>query len=164
MAVRAMKEGAVDFLTKPIDENDLLKSIRRPVRQYYVDSREAIERESFAARYGTLTRREREVRALLVRDFLNKQAGFELGITEYTVQVHRAHIMQKMGADSFATLIRLAARFTIEPDTGVEPRVGIKTGTAGIFIDSDELLVFVESLRAFHPFMTDRSSTPFSLH
>jgi FixJ family two-component response regulator len=59
-----------------------------------------------------LTPREREVLALLVRGLLNKQAAFELGITEYTVQIHRAHIMRKMEADSFATLVRLTAKFT----------------------------------------------------
>jgi FixJ family two-component response regulator len=73
----------------------------------------AIEDESFAARYKTLTPRERQVLSLLVRGLLNKQAGFELGITEYTVQIHRAHIMQKMEADSFAGLVRLAAKFAV---------------------------------------------------
>jgi DNA-binding NarL/FixJ family response regulator len=61
--------------------------------------------------YATLTPRKREVLALLVRGLLNKQAGFELGITEYTVQIHRAHIMRKMEADSFATLVKLTAKF-----------------------------------------------------
>jgi FixJ family two-component response regulator len=81
--------------------------------------REATEHEEFAVRYDTLTPREREVLALLVRGLLNKQAGFELGITEYTVQVHRAHIMRKMEARSFATLVRLAARFTVEAHPGL---------------------------------------------
>ena len=67
--------------------------------------------EAFAVRYATLTPRERQVLALLVRGLLNKQAGFELGITEYTVQIHRAHIMRKMEADSFATLVKLTAKF-----------------------------------------------------
>ena len=115
MAVRAMREGAIDYLTKPIDQAALLKSIGRAFQQDRANRREAIEHEKFAARYETLTPREREVMALLVRGLLNKQAGFELGITEYTVQVHRAHVMRKMEADSFAALVRLAARFTLEP-------------------------------------------------
>jgi FixJ family two-component response regulator len=127
MAVRAMKGGAVDFFTKPIDDVALLESIARAVRQDRANRREVIEREKFVARYDTLTRREREVLALLVRGLQNKQAGFELGITEYTVQVHRAHIMRKIEADSFATLVKLAAKFTTEPphdgeeDNGDEP-------------------------------------------
>jgi len=120
MAVRAMKGGAIDFFTKPIDEAVLLKSVERAFQQDRANRREAIEHQMFVARYETLTPREREVLALLVRGLLNKQAGFELGITEYTVQVHRAHIMRKMEADSFATLVRLAAKFTVEPPPGVE--------------------------------------------
>lgn len=115
MAVRAMREGAIDFLTKPVDDAALLNSIARAFQQYRDSLREAVEQESFATRYKTLTPRERQVLSLLVRGLLNKQAGFELGITEYTVQIHRAHIMQKMEADSFATLVRLAAKFVVEP-------------------------------------------------
>jgi FixJ family two-component response regulator len=120
MAVRAMKGGAIDFFTKPIDDAALLKSVARAFQQVRANRQEAIEHEKFVARYETLTPREREVLGLLVRGLLNKQAGFELGITEYTVQVHRAHIMRKMEAASFATLVRLAAKFTVEPPPGVE--------------------------------------------
>ena len=120
MAVRAMRGGAIDFFTKPIDDTALLKSVARAFQQVRANRQEAIEHEKFVARYETLTPREREVLELLVRGLLNKQAGFELGITEYTVQVHRAHIMRKMEADSFATLVRLAAKFTVEPPPGVE--------------------------------------------
>jgi FixJ family two-component response regulator len=115
MAVRAMKGGAVDFFTKPIDDAALLESVARAFQQNRANRREVIEHEKFAGRYDTLTPREREVLALLVRGLQNKQAAFELGITEYTVQVHRAHVMRKMEADSFATLVRLAAKFTLEP-------------------------------------------------
>jgi FixJ family two-component response regulator len=118
MAVRAMREGAIDFLTKPVDDTALLNSVERAFQQYRENRQEAIEYESFAARYKTLTARERQVLALLVRGLQNEQAAFELGITEYTVQVHRAHIMRKMEAESFATLVRLAARFTLEPPPG----------------------------------------------
>jgi FixJ family two-component response regulator len=120
MAVRAMKGGAIDFLTKPVDDAALLKSVARAFQQDRANRRKAIEHGKVAARYETLTPREREVLALLVRGLQNKQAAFELGITEYTVQVHRAHIMRKMEADSFATLVRLAAKFTLEPPPGVE--------------------------------------------
>ena len=119
MAVRAMREGAIDFLTKPVDDAALLKSVERAFQRYRENRREAIEQERFDARYKTLTPREREVLSLLIRGLLNKQAGFELGITEYTVQIHRAHIMQKMEADSFATLVRLAAKFVFEPSGSV---------------------------------------------
>ena len=114
MAVRAMKGGAIDFLTKPIDEAALFNSVERAFQQDRATRREAIEYEKVAARYQTLTPRERQVLALLVRGLLNKQAGFELGISEYTIQVHRAHIMRKMEADSFATLVKLAAKFIVD--------------------------------------------------
>src|SRR5580700_8933798 len=113
MAVRAMREGAIDFLTKPVDDAALLKSVERAFQQYRESRREAVEHRSFASRYKTLTPRERQVLSLLVQGLLNKQVGFELGITEYTVQIHRAHIMQKMEADSFAVLVRLAAKFAV---------------------------------------------------
>jgi len=112
MAVRAIQRGAIDFLTKPIDEAALFNSVERAFEQERANRREAIEQEAFAARYATLTAREREVLALLVRGLLNKQVAFELGIAEYTVQIHRSHIMRKMEADSFATLVRLTAKFT----------------------------------------------------
>src|SRR5580700_1051944 len=115
MAVRAMWEGAIDFLTKPVDDAALLKSVERAFQQSRESRLKAVEQESFATRYKTLTPRERQVLSLLVRGLLNKQVGFELGITEYTVQIHRAHIMRKMEADSFATLVKLATQFTIEP-------------------------------------------------
>jgi FixJ family two-component response regulator len=119
MAVHAMKGGAIDFFTKPIDDAALLKSVETAFQQDRANRREAIEREEFVARYETLTPREREVLALLVRGLLNKQAAFDLGISEYTVQVHRAHVMRKMEVDSFAALVKLAAKFTLEP-TGIE--------------------------------------------
>jgi FixJ family two-component response regulator len=111
MAVRAVQGGAIDFLTKPIDEAALFISVERAFEQDRANRKEAANQEAFAARYATLTPREREVLALLVRGLPNKQAAFELGITEYTVQIHRAHIMRKMEADSFATLVRLTAKF-----------------------------------------------------
>ena len=111
MAVRAIQGGAVDFLTKPVNEAALFNSVERAFEQERANRQEATEQEAFAARYATLTPREREVLALLVRGLLNKQAAFELGIAEYTVQIHRGHIMRKMEADSFATLVKLTAKF-----------------------------------------------------
>jgi len=119
MAVRAMREGAIDFLTKPVDDAALLKSVERAFQQYRENRLEAVEHRNFATRYKTLTPRERQVLSLLVQGLLNKQVGFELAITEYTVQIHRAHIMQKMEANSFATLVRLAAKFAVEPSGSV---------------------------------------------
>jgi FixJ family two-component response regulator len=136
MAVRAMKRGAIDFLTKPINVAALLESVKRAFHQDCANRREAIEREEFIARYETLTPREREVLALLVRGLLNKQAAFELGITEYTVQVHRAHVMRKMATDSFATLVRLAAKFTLEAP-GAE-----QDSEKDVFLDSDGVQTF----------------------
>jgi FixJ family two-component response regulator len=112
--VTAMKGGAVDFLTKPIDESALLSSIDKALERDRSLRLAALERESLLARYRSLTPREQQVLPLLVRGLLNKQAAWELGITEYTVQIHRGHIMRKMEADSFATLVKLAGRLNLE--------------------------------------------------
>jgi FixJ family two-component response regulator len=112
--VRAMKGGAIDFLTKPADEEALLASVERALGQDRASRQEAMEHARLVARYESLTPREREVLPLLARGLLNKQAAFELGITEYTVQIHRGHIMRKMEADSFATLVKLAGKLKVE--------------------------------------------------
>jgi FixJ family two-component response regulator len=109
-----MKGGAIDFLTKPIDEAALLACIERALEQDRLDRKDALERASLLARYQSLTPREQQVLPLLVRGMLNKQAAGELGITEYTVQIHRGHIMRKMEADSFATLVKLAGKLNLE--------------------------------------------------
>jgi FixJ family two-component response regulator len=106
--VSAMKCGAIDFFTKPVDGATLLDSVEKAFQRDSANRQEAIEQAKLISRYESLTRREREVLHLLVTGLLNKQAAFELGITEYTVQFHRGHIMRKMEADSFATLVRLA--------------------------------------------------------
>lgn len=113
--VTAMKGGAVDFLTKPIDESALLACVEKALAQDRRLRLAALERESLLARYRSLTPREQQVLPLLVRGLLNKQAAGELGITEYTVQIHRGHIMRKMEADSFATLVKLAGKLNLEP-------------------------------------------------
>jgi len=116
--VRAMKGGAIDFLTKPIDEAALLASIERALEQDRAFRKEALEYAILLARYQSLTPREQQVLPLLVNGMLNKQAAGELGITEYTVQIHRGHIMRKMEADSFATLVKIAGKLNLEPTRG----------------------------------------------
>ena len=108
LSVSAMREGAVDFFTKPVDGTALLSSVKRALQLDRVIRREAIEQARLNAKYESLTPREREVLPMLASGLLNKQVAFELGITEYTVQLHRGHIMRKMGADSFAALVRMA--------------------------------------------------------
>jgi FixJ family two-component response regulator len=112
--VTAMKGGAMDFLTKPIDETALLACIEKAFEQDRKHRLAALERQILVARYQSLTPREQQVLPMLVSGLLNKQAAGELGITEYTVQIHRGHIMQKMKADSFATLVKIAGKLKIE--------------------------------------------------
>jgi len=112
--VSAMKGGAIDFLTKPVDEESLLASVERALLLDRANRQQEAEHSRLVARYESLTPREREVLPLLVKGLLNKQAAFELGITEYTVQIHRGHIMRKMNADSFATLVKLAGKLNLE--------------------------------------------------
>jgi len=112
--VTAMKGGAIDFLTKPVDESALLACIEKALEQDRKLRVAASEQEGLLARYRTLTPREQQVLPLLTRGLLNKQAAGELGITEYTVQIHRGHIMRKMEADSFATLVKLASKLNLE--------------------------------------------------
>jgi len=110
MSVQAMKAGAVEFLTKPLQHDVLVKAIRDAIER----SREALRLESemqkLRACYDSLTQREREVMALVVSGLLNKQVGGELGISEITVKAHRGQVMRKMGADSVPDLVTMAAR------------------------------------------------------
>ena len=108
LAVSAMKEGACDFFTKPVDGSALLRAIEKALQQDRVNRQEVMEHARLVSRYQSLTPRERELLPLLVNGLLNKQAAFELRITECTVQFHRGHIMRKMEADSFAALVRMA--------------------------------------------------------
>jgi FixJ family two-component response regulator len=112
--VTAMKGGAIDFLTKPIDEAALIACIEKALERDRRLRLAAFEQEGLLTRYRSLTPREQQVLPLLVRGLLNKQAAWELGITEYTVQIHRGHIMRKMEADSFATLVKLAGKLNLE--------------------------------------------------
>ena len=112
--VLAMKGGAVDFLTKPIDEDALMRAIDAALAKARVIRRETADAAVLKARYQSLTPREQELLPLLAQGLLNKQAAGILGITEYTVQVHRGRIMRKMGADSFATLVKQAGKLRLE--------------------------------------------------
>jgi FixJ family two-component response regulator len=113
MTVQAMKAGAIEFLTKPFREQDLLDGIRRAINS---DRATRLQREKLAdlhGRHQSLTAREREVMARVVTGMLNKQIADALGITEKTVKVHRGHIMQKMRVKSLADLVRTAERLGI---------------------------------------------------
>jgi FixJ family two-component response regulator len=108
VSVKAMKGGAVDFLTKPVDEGTLLGAIEQAVARTLADRRRQARLAEIQSRIATLTPREAAVFALVVTGMLNKQIGSELGIGEKTVKVHRARVMEKMQAGSLAELVRLA--------------------------------------------------------
>ena len=110
MSVQAMKEGAVDFLTKPFDVESLLEAIERAVKKDVTSLGEERRTAEVLARVKLLTPRETEVFALVVTGMLNKQIAGDLGISEKTVKVHRARVMEKMQAGSVADLVRLADR------------------------------------------------------
>ena len=113
-AVLAMKGGAIDFLTKPVDEDALMRTVDAALARAHVLRKEADNAASLQALYQSLTPREQELMPLLASGLLNKQVAAMLGITEYTVQIHRGHIMRKMQADSFATLVRQASKLQLD--------------------------------------------------
>lgn len=113
MSVQAMKAGAVEFLTKPFRDQDLLDAIQQALARDRNAREQRAKIEQLQSRYGSLTPREREVMALVVAGLLNKQIAGELGTGETTVKIHRHHVMEKMGAGSLAELVRIADRLGI---------------------------------------------------
>lgn len=113
MSVRAMKAGAVDFLLKPLDNEELLKTIGRALKQSQVTHNERTELSEIRRRVSTLTSREREVLSRLIAGQINKQIAADLGTVEKTIKVHRGRIMEKMGSNSFAELVTMIVRIEI---------------------------------------------------
>jgi len=115
MSVRAMKEGAVEFLTKPVRSGELLTAIRAAIERDRASQLARRETDALRDRYERLTAREREVFALVLAGLLNKQIAGELATSERTIKFHRGHIMEKMQAQSLAELVRMAAHLGIAP-------------------------------------------------
>ncbi len=114
-SVRAMKAGAIDFLTKPFRDDDLLRAVDDAIRRDARHRAEQAERETVLARFAALTPREREVMTLVVRGLPNKRIGTELGASEKTVKIHRGRVMEKMQVSSLAELVRVAQKITSAP-------------------------------------------------
>jgi FixJ family two-component response regulator len=114
-SVKAMKRGAADFLTKPVDEQDLLAAVRRAIEKDAAGRKDRAEVAEIADRLATLTPREREVLERVISGKLNKQIAHDLGTVEKTIKVHRGRVMEKMRAPSVAELVRLAQRAGVRP-------------------------------------------------
>jgi FixJ family two-component response regulator len=115
MSVRAMKAGAVEFLTKPFVDQDLLNGIQTAIKRHRAVRSEGEELQELRECYASLTPRERQVLELVISGRLNKQAAAELGTSEITIKVHRGRVMAKMRATSFADLVNRAARLKLTP-------------------------------------------------
>jgi FixJ family two-component response regulator len=115
MSVQAMKAGAVEFLTKPFDDEVLLSAIRHAIKRSMAVLNDQVEITALRSGYESLTSREQEVLRLVVAGMLNKQIGLKLGISEITVKAHRGKMMQKMKAESLADLVKTAVRLGLAP-------------------------------------------------
>jgi FixJ family two-component response regulator len=120
MTVRAMKAGAVEFLTKPFDDETLLTAIANSLERSRAELDRETEIEALRNAYARLTPRERQVMSLVVSGRLNKQVGGELGISEITVKAHRGRMMRKMHASSFAELVTMAGNLRVGLGAGVD--------------------------------------------
>jgi FixJ family two-component response regulator len=115
MSVRAMKNGAVDFLPKPFDDEDLLQAVRKAIEKDFQARAERGEMHQILEQIQRLTPREYEILRYVICGMLNKQIGFKLGIAEKTIKIHRGHIMEKLHVSSVADLVRLAEKAGIKP-------------------------------------------------
>jgi FixJ family two-component response regulator len=120
MSVQAMKAGAVEFLEKPFRDQDVLEAVQQAIERDREACAQRQEMEQLRVRYESLTAREREVMALVVRGLLNKQIAAEVGTTEATVKLHRGRVMHKMQADSLADLIRMAGKLETAAESATQ--------------------------------------------